>query len=227
MAGGAEGGWQGQRTSVSAGYSRSISDGGGVLGAVRLQTVHGNFRRELVPGWAVALNASHGTNQSITVPFANSASSINLTSAGISLERNVGKSIGLRMGYSHDFQEQFGVPGTDPDAQCEPKSIFCDAFVPVGQTFRNVVMEEELQESSELLDFAEIKGIVRRRRWQFLVPFFLRLAAGVGSELADSLDLPVGHAHSGRAAFGTGEICCRPTSTATFSISWTALRSRS
>jgi len=33
-------------------------------------------------------------------------------------------------------------------------------------------MEEELQESSQLPDFAEIKGIVRRRRWQFLIPFF-------------------------------------------------------
>jgi hypothetical protein len=92
---------------VSAGYSRSISDGGGVLGAVRLQTVHGTFRRELVPGWAAALTASHGTNQSLTVPFVTSASSVNLTSAGISLERNVGKSIGLRMGYTHDFQKEF------------------------------------------------------------------------------------------------------------------------
>jgi succinoglycan biosynthesis transport protein ExoP len=33
-------------------------------------------------------------------------------------------------------------------------------------------MEEELQESSEPIDFTQIKGIVRRRRWQFLVPFF-------------------------------------------------------
>jgi polysaccharide chain length determinant protein (PEP-CTERM system associated) len=33
-------------------------------------------------------------------------------------------------------------------------------------------MEEELQESTELPDFDEIKGIVRRRRWHFLVPFF-------------------------------------------------------
>jgi polysaccharide chain length determinant protein (PEP-CTERM system associated) len=36
----------------------------------------------------------------------------------------------------------------------------------------NMMMEEELQESSQLPDFAEIKGMVRRRRWQFLVPFF-------------------------------------------------------
>jgi len=33
-------------------------------------------------------------------------------------------------------------------------------------------MKEELQESNGLPDFTEIKGIVRRRRWQFLVPFF-------------------------------------------------------
>ncbi len=33
-------------------------------------------------------------------------------------------------------------------------------------------MDEELQQAPELPDFAEIKGIIRRRRWQFLVPFF-------------------------------------------------------
>ena len=33
-------------------------------------------------------------------------------------------------------------------------------------------MEEELQESNELPDLTEIKGIVRRRRWQFLLFFF-------------------------------------------------------
>src|ERR1035438_5180987 len=34
-------------------------------------------------------------------------------------------------------------------------------------------MEEELQETSEPIDLAEIKGMIRRRRWQFLIPFFL------------------------------------------------------
>jgi len=113
-AGGAEGGWQSLRTSLSAGYSRSISDGAGVLGTVRLQNIHANFRRELVPGWAASLNVIHGANQALIAPKG-SASSIDLTSAGIALERNVGKSIGLRLGYNHDFQQQFGVPG-NPDA---------------------------------------------------------------------------------------------------------------
>ncbi len=124
VAGGAEGGWKDQHTSLSAGYSRTISDGGGLLGAVRLQTVHGNFRRQLTPGWAVAVIASHGTNQSLTVPFATSANSINLTSAGISLERNVGKSVGFRMGYTHDFQQQFGVPGSTQTLDANRNRVF-------------------------------------------------------------------------------------------------------
>ncbi len=129
VSGGAEGGWRNQRTSVSAGYSRSISDGGGVLGSVRVQTVHGTLRRQLVPGWAALLTASHGTNQSITVPFATSASSINVTSADVELERNVGKRIGLRFGYTHDFQEQFGVPGPTPTSPAQTLDANRNRFV--------------------------------------------------------------------------------------------------
>jgi len=123
VAGGAEGGWQDARTSLIAGYSRGISDGGGILGSVRLQNVHATFRRELIPGWAAALTALHGTNQSIVAPSAGSASSVNLTSVGISLERNVGKSIGFRLGYSHDFQEQF-FPTPNPTQDAHRNRFF-------------------------------------------------------------------------------------------------------
>jgi hypothetical protein len=124
ISGGAEGGWKNQHTSISAGYSRMISDGSGVLGSVRLQTVRADLRRQLTPGWAAALTASHGTNQSLTVPFATSPSSINLTSAGVSLERNVGRSIGFRLGYTHDFQEQFGLPAPTPTLNANRNRVF-------------------------------------------------------------------------------------------------------
>ncbi|MGA8540600.1 MAG: hypothetical protein WB566_13935 [Terriglobales bacterium] len=129
VAGGADLGWANQRTSVSVGYSRTISDGAGISGSVRLQSIYGAFRRELVPGWAVALTASHGTNQSLVVPTASDASSINLTSASISLERNVGKSIGFRLGYAHDFQEQVfqqqgGLPAPNPTASANRNRFF-------------------------------------------------------------------------------------------------------
>jgi hypothetical protein len=112
FAGGAEGAWRNQLTGVAAGYSCSTSDGGGILGAVRSQNVHGTFRREFVRGWAVALTGVHGTNRSLTVPSTASANSINLTTGGISLDHNVAKSLGLHVGYTHDFQKQFGLSAT-------------------------------------------------------------------------------------------------------------------
>ncbi len=113
-AGGVEAGWQNRRTSLFAGYSRSISDGGGVLGSVRLENIYGNFRREIVTGWAVTLTANHGTNTAI-IPATATATSINLTSVGAGLERNVVKSLGVRLSYTHDFQQQFGAAAL-PDA---------------------------------------------------------------------------------------------------------------
>jgi len=124
ISGGAEGGWKNQHTSVSAGYSRTIGDGGGLLGSVLVQTVHGTFRHQLTPGWAAAISASHGTNQSLIAPSTSSASSINLTSAGFSLERNVGKSVGLRFGYTHYFQEQFGLPAPTPTQNVNRNQVF-------------------------------------------------------------------------------------------------------
>ncbi len=112
--GGIEVGWRDARTSVLAGYSRSISDGGGVLGPVQLGNAYGSFRRELAPGWAVTAMANYGTNASILpgsaiVGSSFNLSSINLTSVGAGLERNVGKKLGLRLGYTHDFQQQTGI----------------------------------------------------------------------------------------------------------------------
>ncbi len=111
--GGIEAGWRNARTSVLAGYSRSISDGGGLLGAVQLGNAYGSFRRELAPGWAVTATASYGTNSSVLpaaiVATSTNLNSINLTSVGAGLQRNVGKKLGLRLGYTHDFQQQGGI----------------------------------------------------------------------------------------------------------------------
>ncbi len=124
VGGGAEFGWNTQNTGASAGYSRMISDGGGILGTVLLQTIHGTFRRQLTRSWSGSVTAQHGTNQSLTVPFQTSATSINLTSVGVSLDRNVGKSVGLRMGYTHDFQQQFGVPGSSSALDANRNRLF-------------------------------------------------------------------------------------------------------
>jgi hypothetical protein len=112
LAGGVEGNWQKERTSVGMGYSKRVSDGGGLLGAVRVQNVHAAIRRELLPKWAATAEAIYGSNKAITVTAANNPTSIKATSVGASLERNIGRSLGFRFDYFHDFQNQSG--SSDP-----------------------------------------------------------------------------------------------------------------
>jgi hypothetical protein len=117
VAGGFDGGWQDMRTSLLGGYSRSVSDGGGIFGTVRLSNVHASFRREVFPGWAAGVNVLHGTNEALVLLPGSVENSIHLTSVGATLERNVGKSVGMRLGYTHDFQQEFpAAPNPELDA---------------------------------------------------------------------------------------------------------------
>ena len=114
-AGGVDLGWQKQRTSLSAGYSKQVSNGSGIVGAVRLESIHAGLRRELLPGWAAGVTAMYGDNESLTLASANTATSIKTTSVGASLERNIGRSLGLQLGYFHDIQNQSGLSTPSPN----------------------------------------------------------------------------------------------------------------
>lgn len=112
FAGGVELDWQTQRSGMTVGYSRQISSGAGLLGVSRVQGVHGGFRQQLFPGWAVAVSGSYGRNEALTIPVAGGTTSIDAATVGASLERNLGRSLTLRLGYNHDFQDQTGTTDT-------------------------------------------------------------------------------------------------------------------
>lgn len=111
-AGGVDLGWQKQRTSLNAGYSKQISNGSGLVGAVRLQNIHAAVRREFLPGWSAAVMATYGDNESLTLTSATTATAIKATSVGASLERNIGRSLGFQVAYYHDLQSQAGIAGS-------------------------------------------------------------------------------------------------------------------
>ena len=108
LAGGVEGNWQKERTSLAAGYSKRVNSGGGLLGAVGAQNVHAAIRREFFPGWAATFGAMYSSNAALTLISDTSAANIKTTSVGASLERNIGRSLGMQVSYFHDFQNQSG-----------------------------------------------------------------------------------------------------------------------
>jgi hypothetical protein len=70
------------------------------------------------------VNATHGNNDALLLPGAGSPNKVDLTSVGVSLERNVGKSIGLRVGYSHDLEKEFGLPAPNPTLDAQRNRFF-------------------------------------------------------------------------------------------------------
>jgi hypothetical protein len=124
VAAGAEGGWQSTRTSVSGGYSKQISNGSGVLGAVKLQTAYAAIRRQVFPTWAIDVYASYAANDALTLALATTAPSIDTTSVGFMVERNVSKSFGLQLGYFHDIQDQSGAITASENFNADRNRVF-------------------------------------------------------------------------------------------------------
>jgi hypothetical protein len=102
VSGGGSFGWQGRLTSIRLDASRKVSDGGGVLGAVVLNSVEGGIRRQLTQTTAVNLNALYGHNRELG-SFTTVAP---LTSAAgtVGLEQRMGQNFMLHMSYGRDYQ---------------------------------------------------------------------------------------------------------------------------
>jgi len=95
-------GWQGQRTSTRLDVSRKVSDGGGVLGPVLLNSVEGGIRRQLASRTAVHLNAMYGHNRELGSFTTGTA--LDSASGTVGVEQEMGSNFMLRLDYGRDYQ---------------------------------------------------------------------------------------------------------------------------
>jgi hypothetical protein len=92
--------WQGTNTSVAAGFSRQVSDGGGLYSAVTLQQVTASLRCQLTERQAITLGFTQSQNQ----PLGTNQSYGGL-SASANLEHLLTKNLVLRLGYARQRQQ--------------------------------------------------------------------------------------------------------------------------
>lgn len=92
--------WQGTNTSVAAGFSRQVSDGGGFYSAVTLQQVTASLRSQLTERQAITVGFTQSQNQ----PLGTNQSYGGL-SASVNLEHLVTKNLVLRLGYARQRQQ--------------------------------------------------------------------------------------------------------------------------
>jgi len=100
--GGGSFGWQGQLTSARLEVSRRVSDGGGVLGAVVLNSVEGGIRRQLARTTAAHLNAMYGHNRELG--SFTTGTPLNSATGSVGLEQQMGQNFMLRLDYGRDYQ---------------------------------------------------------------------------------------------------------------------------
>ena len=75
-AGGVMYSWEGSRTGLQVGYSRQISDGGGVAEAVNSQQADAEFRRRLAARWTAIVWRGIHEERSPAYPFCNRPSAV-------------------------------------------------------------------------------------------------------------------------------------------------------
>jgi hypothetical protein len=98
VAEGATFGWANARNALKAGFRHQVSNGGGLLGAVRLYQVTAGYRRTLTQHWTLVAGLSYNNSLSVTRYGGNGF--LNALVGTVGLGRNISQSWNVRMFYA-------------------------------------------------------------------------------------------------------------------------------
>jgi len=131
-------GWQGRRMSFAAGGSRTISNGGGLVGAVHSTSGSASLRRQLTRTLSGGVSGSYGENQVLNAPslfntgFSTGGHTI---SANASVQRQFGQNFNVQLGYArlHQSYGNIGAISANPDTNVESVTISYRFSRPLGR----------------------------------------------------------------------------------------------
>jgi hypothetical protein len=126
--------WQGRLSNMALSYSHVISGGGGLVGAVQLNSASASFRQQMTRRLSGSLAAAYTQNDVLASAFA--AGNSGHTVAGTaSLQRQVGPHINLLLGYTrlHQAYSNVAVLAVTPDTNREFVSISYEFSRPLGR----------------------------------------------------------------------------------------------
>lgn len=102
-------GWQGQRTSLAASYSRIVTGGGGLVGAYHGNIANVSGRWQLSRTWSAGLSASYSLYQTLTPFFLGSSSGGHTVSGTASVQHPLGEHLMIQAGYTRIQQNYSGI----------------------------------------------------------------------------------------------------------------------
>jgi hypothetical protein len=128
-------GWQARHTSVSASYSRTVTGGGGLLGAYHSNNANGSVRQQLTPNWNAGLTGAYSIYKTID-PFSTlSGSGGHTVSGSASVQRKLGQHFNAEAGYTrlHQSFRNIAAVSTFPNVDREWISISYQFARPLGR----------------------------------------------------------------------------------------------
>ena len=135
-AGGASVSWQGQSTNLAVSYSHIVAGGGGLIGAVKMDSAMASIRQQI--GRALSASLSGGYAQNSFVGGSSSAAADSTdghtVSGTVSLQRLFGEHLNVQLGYTRLHQSyNVAAVSTTPDTNREFVSVSYQFARPLGR----------------------------------------------------------------------------------------------
>ena len=128
-------GWQGRRTTFAAGYSRSVTAGGGLIGAFNSNATNASARWQMKRTWNIGSAASYAIYKNITPFLAYGTPGGHSISGSVSLQHLFGEHFTAEAGYTRLRQSFSGIAAISgaPNTNREFISISYQFNRPLGR----------------------------------------------------------------------------------------------
>jgi hypothetical protein len=127
-AGGASVNWQSLHSSAAVSYLHSVSGGGGLIGAVELDSANASLRQQIRRNLSASFAGAYANNGVLAV----SALGGHSVSGSVSLQRQVGEHLSFQAGYTR-LHQTYSFFAADPDTNREWISISYQFARPLGR----------------------------------------------------------------------------------------------
>lgn len=129
-------GWQGQHTGFAAGYSRTVTGGGGLSGAFHSNSASASVRHQLTRNWNAGVAVGYSITKTVTpFFFLQSSQDGHSISGSASVQRRLGEHVSVEAGYTrlHQSYSNIAAIATAPDTNRESISISYQFARPLGR----------------------------------------------------------------------------------------------
>ena len=124
--------WGGRRTALALSYSRTVTGGGGLIGAAKSNTASVSVRQRVSKNVSATLDGAYANRNMIPL-FSLPNTSGHSISGDVSVERRVGEHFALKAGYTRLRQQYQNVTVIAPNTNREWLSISYDFSRPLGR----------------------------------------------------------------------------------------------